>query len=59
MIAKVERTQSRLLRNLTRTKQKKLKIEYDQKIPQSSTADKAMAPRGRATQQALDTMKTK
>ena len=25
--------------------------EYDQEIPQSHTADKPMAPRGRATQQ--------
>ena len=33
--------------------------EYDQEIPQSQTADKPMAPRGRATQQSRDTRKTK
>ena len=27
--------------------------EYDQEIPQSQTADKPMAPRGRATKQVL------
>ena len=32
--------------------------EYDQEIPQSQTADKLMAPRGRATQQPRDTRKT-
>ena len=32
--------------------------EYDQEIPQSQTADKPMAPRGRATQQSQDTWKT-
>ena len=32
--------------------------EYDQGIPQSQTADKPMAPRGRATQQSRDAMKT-
>ena len=32
--------------------------EYDQDIPQSQTADKPMAPRGRATQQSRDTRKT-
>ena len=32
--------------------------EYDQKIPQSQTADKPMAPRGRATQPSRDTRKT-
>ena len=32
--------------------------EYDQEIPQSQTADKQMAPRGRATQQSRDTMLT-
>ena len=32
--------------------------EYDQEIPQSLTADKPMAPRGRATQQSRDTRKT-
>ena len=32
--------------------------EYDQEIPQSQTADKTMAPRGRATQQSRDTRKT-
>ena len=31
---------------------------YDQEIPQSQTADKPMAPRGRATQQSRDTRKT-
>ena len=28
---------------------------YDQELPQSQTADKPMAPRGRATQQSRDT----
>ena len=32
--------------------------EYDQEIPQSQTADKPMALRGRATQQTRDTRKT-
>ena len=32
--------------------------EYDQGIPQSQTADKPMAPQGRATQQPRDTRKT-
>ena len=32
--------------------------EYDQEIPQSQTADKPMASRGRATQQSRETMKT-
>ena len=32
--------------------------EYDQEIPQLQTADKPMSPRGRATQQSLDTRKT-
>ena len=32
--------------------------EYDQKIPQSQTADKPMASWGRATQQPQDTRKT-
>ena len=32
--------------------------EYDQEIPQSQTADKHMAPRGRATQPSRDTMET-
>ena len=32
--------------------------EYDQEIPQSQTADKPMASRGRATQQSRDTRKT-
>ena len=36
----------------------KIVIEYDQEIPQSQTADKPMAPRGRATQQSRDTRKT-
>ena len=31
--------------------------EYDQEIPQSQTADKPMASRGRATQQSRDTRK--
>ena len=37
----------------------KIVREYDQKIPQSQTADKPKAPRGRATQQPRDTRKTK
>ena len=36
----------------------KLVSEYDQEIPQSQTADKPMAPRGRATQPSQDTRKT-
>ena len=36
----------------------KIVSEYDQEIPQSQTADKPMAPRGRATQQSRDTRKT-
>ena len=36
----------------------KLVHEYDQKIPQSQTADKPMAPRGRATQQSREIRKT-
>ena len=32
--------------------------EYDQEIPQSQTADKFMAPQGRATQQPHDTRGT-
>ena len=36
----------------------KIVSEYDQEIPQSQTADKPMAPRGRATQPSQDTRKT-
>ena len=36
----------------------KIVSEYDQEIPQSQTADKPMALRGRATQQLRDTRKT-
>ena len=36
--------------------QPKIVSEYDQEIPQ--TSDKPMTPRGRATQQSRDTMKT-
>ena len=32
--------------------------EYDQEIPQSQTADKPMAPRGRVIQQSRETRKT-
>ena len=32
--------------------------EYDQEIPQLQTADKPMAPRGRATQPSQNTRKT-
>ena len=32
--------------------------EYNQEIPQSQTADKPMAPQGRATQLSRDTRKT-
>ena len=35
----------------------KIVSEYDQEIPQSQTADKPMAPRGRATQPSRDTRK--
>ena len=37
----------------------KLVSEYDQEIPQSQTADKPVAPLGRATHQSRDTRKTK
>ena len=36
----------------------KIVSEYDQEIPQSQTADKPMAPQGRATQQIRYTSKT-
>ena len=36
----------------------KIVSEYDQKIPQSQTADNPVAPRGRATQPSRDTRKT-
>ena len=36
----------------------KIVSEYDQEIPQSQTADKPVASRGRATAQSRDTMKT-
>ena len=36
----------------------KIVSEYDQEIPQLQTADKLMAPRGRATQQSRDIRKT-
>ena len=36
----------------------KMVIEYDQEIPQSQTAEKPMAPQGRATQPSRDTRKT-
>ena len=36
----------------------KIVSEYDKEIPQSQTADRPMAPRGRATQQSRDTRKT-
>ena len=37
----------------------KIVCENDHEIPQSQTTDKPMAPRGRATQQSRDTMKTR
>ena len=37
---------------------RKIVSEYDQEIPQSQTADKLMAPQGRATQPSRDTRKT-
>ena len=37
---------------------RKIVREYDQEIPQSQTADKLMAPRGRATHQSRGTSKT-
>ena len=37
----------------------KIVSEYDQEIPRSQTADKPMEPRGRATQQSINTSKTK
>ena len=36
----------------------KIVSEYDQEIPQSQTADKPVAPRGRAAQPSRDTRKT-
>ena len=36
----------------------KIVSEYDQKIPQSKTADYPLAPRGRAAQPSRDTRKT-
>ena len=36
----------------------KIVSDYDQEIPQSQTADKHMAQRGRATQPPPDTRKT-
>ena len=39
-------------------KQKKIVSIYDQEIPQSQTADKPMAPRGRTTQPLRDSRKT-
>ena len=35
----------------------KIVSEYEQEIPQSQTADKPMAPRGRATQHSRETRK--
>ena len=37
----------------------KIVSEYDQEIPQSQTADKPMAPRGRATQPSRSNRETK
>ena len=39
-------------------KASKIVSEYDQKIPQSQTADNPMAQRGRAAQPSPDTRKT-
>ena len=39
-------------------KQTKIGSEYDQKIPQSQTADNPVAPRGRAAQPSRDIRKT-
>ena len=36
----------------------KIESKYNQEIPQSQTADKPMAPLGRATQPSRDTRKT-
>ena len=46
--------------NVCQVPLKRFKIvsEYDQEIPQSQTADKPIALRGRATQQSQDTRKT-
>ena len=49
----------RALQRLISTAVSKIVSEYDQEIPKSQTADKPMTPRGRATQQSLDTKKTK
>ena len=49
-----------LMLNKTTTKHRnstKIVSEYDQEIPQSQTANKHMAPRGRATLQSRDTRK--
>ena len=44
--------------NKTATMATKIVSEYDQEKPQSQTADKPLAPRGRATKQSRDTRKT-
>ena len=56
MITKLGRTLSMHL-NIGKA-QTKIVSKYDQEIPQSQTADKPMAPRGRATYQSRDTRKT-
>ena len=51
-------TLSESLKNVLQLKRSKIVSEYDQEIPQSQTADKPMAPQGRATQPSRDTRKT-
>ena len=47
-------TEAHVNKNIT-----KIVRVYNREIPQSQTADKPTAPRGRATQQSRDTRKTK
>ena len=44
--------------NKTLSNYSKIVSEYDQEIPQSQTADKSIAPQGRATQQSKGIKKT-
>ena len=49
---------ARVLKECSNETFPKIVSEYDQEIPQSQTADKPMAPQGRATQPSRDTRKT-
>ena len=53
MLSPLERLKT--LQNAPFMHSAKIVSEYDQEIPQSQTVDKAMAPRGRATQQSQGT----